>query len=143
MKNMRYILGGAALIGLPLTLQAQEQTQDTTLVRTVVVEQEYNPDIMDASKINVLPQIEVPVVTKKAVEYNETLMPATQIPATTMQPYTGIETLAKAKGGYARLGCNPIPALRLWLKPREDMHVWDTAIIIISTCCVIIAPVQA
>lgn len=104
MKNMRYILGGAALIGLPLTLQAQEQTQDTTLVRTVVVEQEYNPDIMDASKINVLPQIEVPVVTKKAVEYNETLMPATQIPATTMQPYTGIETLAKAKGGYARLG---------------------------------------
>ena len=111
MKNMRYILGGAALIGLPLTLQAQEQTQDTTLVRTVVVEQEYNPDIMDASKINVLPQIEVPVVTKKAVEYNETLMPATQIPATTMQP-----------------------ALRLWLKPREDMHVWDTAIIIISTC---------
>ena len=70
MKNMRYILGGAALIGLPLTLQAQEQTQDTTLVRTVVVEQEYNPDIMDASKINVLPQIEVPAVTKKAVDYN-------------------------------------------------------------------------
>ena len=30
MKNMRYILGGAALIGLPLTLQAQEQTQDPT-----------------------------------------------------------------------------------------------------------------
>ena len=37
MKNMRYILGGAALIGLPLTLQAQEQTQATTLVRTMVV----------------------------------------------------------------------------------------------------------
>lgn len=104
MKNMRYILGGAVLIGLPLTLQAQEQTQDTALVRTVVVEQEYNPNIMDASKINVLPQIEVPVVTKKAVEYNETPMPTAQIPVTTMQPYTGIETLTKAKGGYARLG---------------------------------------
>lgn len=91
-------------MGLPLALQAQNQTQDTTLVRTVVVEQEYNPDIMDASKINVLPQVEVPVVSKKAVEYNETLKPATEIPATTMQSYTGIESLDKAKGGYARLG---------------------------------------
>lgn len=104
MKNIRYILGGMALMGLPLALQAQNQTQDTTLVRTVVVEQEYNPDIMDASKINVLPQVEVPVVSKKAVEYNETLKPATEIPATTMQSYTGIESLDKAKGGYARLG---------------------------------------
>ena len=49
MKNMRYILGGAALIGLPLTLQAQKQTQDTTLVRTVVVEHDYNHDFMYAS----------------------------------------------------------------------------------------------
>lgn len=104
MKNIRYILGGMALMGLPLALQAQNQIQDTTLVRTVVVEQEYNPDIMDASKINVLPQVEVPVVSKKAVEYNETLKPATEIPATTMQSYTGIESLDKAKGGYARLG---------------------------------------
>lgn len=104
MKNIRYILGGMALMGLPLALQAQNQTQDTTLVRTVVVEQEYNPDIMDASKINVLPQVEVPVVSKKAVEYNETLKPATEIPSTTMQSYTGIESLDKAKGGYARLG---------------------------------------
>lgn len=32
--------------------------KDTTLNRTVVVEQEYNPDINDAIKINILPAIE-------------------------------------------------------------------------------------
>ena len=33
--------------------------------RTVVVEQEYNPDIMDASKVNVLPKVEEPTVSRK------------------------------------------------------------------------------
>ena len=72
--------------------------------RTVVVEQEYNPDIMDASKVNVLPKVEPPTVSKKAVEYDATLMPATHIPAGIMQAYTGKETQAKALPGYVRLG---------------------------------------
>ena len=38
------------------------------MTRTVVVEQEYNPDIMDASKVNVLPKVEEPTVSKKEVE---------------------------------------------------------------------------
>ena len=66
------------LLALPLHLQAQTQAKDTTLTRTVVVEQEYDPDIMDASKVNVLPRIEEPTVSKKAVEYNETLQPASR-----------------------------------------------------------------
>lgn len=44
------------LVSLSLGAQAQTQPQDTTMNRTVVVEQEYNPDIMDASKVNVLPR---------------------------------------------------------------------------------------
>ena len=43
--------------------------QDSTLNRTVVVENEYNPNIMDASKINVLPKVEEPAVMKKGIEY--------------------------------------------------------------------------
>ena len=35
---------------------AQEQA-DTTLNRTVVVENQYNPEVMDAFKINVLPEV--------------------------------------------------------------------------------------
>lgn len=92
------------LAALPVALQAQEQKKDTTLVRTVVVEQEYNPDIMDATKVNVLPRVEPPAVSKKAVAYDEKLMPATRIPAGLMQPYTGQEAQEKATAGYARLG---------------------------------------
>lgn len=84
--------------------QAQEQAKDTTVNRTVVVEQEYAPDIADAPKINVVPQVTPPTVSKKAVEYDATLKPATQIPATTMQAYTGQETQPKATPGYVRLG---------------------------------------
>lgn len=84
--------------------QAQEQAKDTTVNRTVVVEQEYAPDIADAPKINVVPQVTPPTVSKKAVEYDATLKPATQIPATTMQAYTGQENQPKATPGYVRLG---------------------------------------
>ena len=104
MKKIQYILGGMALIAFPIAAQAQTQVKDTTVNRTVVVEQEYNPDIMDASKVNVLPKVEPPTVSKKEVEYDATLAPAAAIPATTMQAYTGIETQAKALPGYVRLG---------------------------------------
>ena len=40
-----------------LPLSAAYAQQDSTLNRTVVVENEYNPHIMDASKINVLPKV--------------------------------------------------------------------------------------
>ena len=56
MKKIQYILAGTMLVSLSLGAQAQTQPQDTTMNRTVVVEQEYNPDIMDASKVNVLPR---------------------------------------------------------------------------------------
>ena len=55
MKKIQYILAGTMLVSLSLGAQAQTQPQDTTMNRTVVVEQEYNPDIMDASKVNVFP----------------------------------------------------------------------------------------
>ena len=54
MKKIQYILAGTMLVSLSLGAQAQTQPQDTTMNRTVVVEQEYNPDIMDASKVNCL-----------------------------------------------------------------------------------------
>ena len=101
---IKYILGVIALIALPLGAQAQKQAKDSTMNRTVVVEQEYNPDIMDASKVNVLPKVEPPTVSKKEVEYDATLVPAGEIPATVMQAYTGKETQQKALPGYVRLG---------------------------------------
>ena len=91
MKRAFYIIGGLTLaISIPSALQAQTtQPKDTTMNRTVVVEQEYNPDIMDASKVNVLPKVEEPTVSKKNVEYATTFFPATSVPAGLMRPYTG------------------------------------------------------
>lgn len=44
---------------------------------------------MDASKVNVLPKVEEPTVSKKNVEYATTFFPATSVPAGLMRPYTG------------------------------------------------------
>ena len=48
---------------LPLGIHAQQQAKDSTVTRTVVLEQEYNPDILDASKLNVLPKVEPPTAS--------------------------------------------------------------------------------
>ena len=49
--------------------------QDTTVNRTVIVENEYNPTVMDASKINVMPQMSEPKATKKNINYATSLRP--------------------------------------------------------------------
>ena len=101
-----FIVGSLTLaMLLPTGLQAQTTAKkDTTMNRTVVVEQEYNPDILDASKVNVLPKVEAPTVSKKEVEYATTLFPATSIPAGLMTPYTGKEIQSGMKPGYVRAG---------------------------------------
>lgn len=106
MKRTLYIAGGLSLAFLmPFNLQAQNtQPKDTTMNRTVVVEQEYNPDILDASKVNVLPKVEEPTVSKKEVEYATTFFPATSIPADLMRPYVGTEVQPGSKPGYIRAG---------------------------------------
>lgn len=105
MKRSLYIAGGFTLAFLiPLNLQAQTQPKDTTMNRTVVVEQEYNPDIIDASKVNVLPKVEEPTVSKKEVEYATTFFPATSLPFDLMRPYTGKEIQPGSNPGYVRAG---------------------------------------
>ena len=61
-------------IGMLPVMVINAQQQDTTLVRTVVVENQYNPIVMDASKINVLPKVEEPTVPKTHIDY-ATLIP--------------------------------------------------------------------
>lgn len=104
MKKFLHICGVVAMVVLPLSAQAQTQYKDSTLNRTVVVEQEYNPYIMDASKVNVMPKLTPPSTTPKSVEYDESLSPAQEIPSTTMQAYTATEDKEEIRNGYVRLG---------------------------------------
>lgn len=99
---MQYTL--AALLLLPAALAAQTQNPDTTLNRTVVVEQEYAPLIRDAAKVNVLPRVDEPQVTPRQVEYDITLAPATQIPRDTLQAFAADEVPVRATPGYVRAG---------------------------------------
>ena len=89
---------------LPSVVVAQEQVNDTTLNRTVVVEQEYAPEIERASKINVLPKVEIPTAVKRELEYAAEPVAAQSVPASTMAPYAGKEEAAKAVPGYLRVG---------------------------------------
>lgn len=102
MKFNYYIMLGALLISAPF--KAQEQTKDSTLLRTVVVEQEYNPTVMDAAKLNVVPPIEEPQVTKKEVIYDSTFSPSYTFPQASIEPYMGKEVFKKGYPGYFRLG---------------------------------------
>lgn len=106
MKRNYITLVAIALIALPTWGQKkqQAQTKDSTVNRTVMVEQDYTPDIMDASKVNVLPKVTEPTVSKKEVEYATTWTPSLHIPITAMQAYTGKETPSTTLPGYVRLG---------------------------------------
>lgn len=67
----RYIVWGTSLLCAAMT-ESMAQTaapKDSALNRIVVVENQYNPDIMNASKVNVLPAIEEPQATPKAINY--------------------------------------------------------------------------
>lgn len=114
--NRIYLLGGAMtlLAALPTSsLQAQSHAKDTTMNRTVVVEQQYNPDIMDAQKVNVLPTVKEFTSTPNEVEYDKNAAPATVLPGTAMAAYAGEERQNLAKQGYIRAGYGNIGNLDL------------------------------
>lgn len=97
-KNM--ILGAALLPMIPAA--AQQHAKDSTLNRTVVVENQYNPEVMDAFKVNVLPQIEEPAVAKQHIDYAETQRPLMTWSTTPMEPITRSLTQTVAPRGYIR-----------------------------------------
>ncbi len=104
MKRNHYILTGIFCLAFPIVVQAQTQPADSTLKRTVVVEQEYNPDIMDASKINILPPVEEPTVSRKEVEYDASMKPTTSLQSAPMGAYTAEEEQQRYMPGYVRAG---------------------------------------
>ncbi|MCD8262250.1 MAG: hypothetical protein LUD15_12905, partial [Bacteroides sp.] len=90
---------------LTLSVSAQEVLPDSTLIRTVVVEQEYNPEIMDASKIHILPQMQEPALDKSEVVYTTSSSPLIAAGAgEVIRPFTMMEQRQKVKPGYLRLG---------------------------------------
>ena len=99
MKKIAIIAG----MGL-MSLAAAHAQQDSTLNRTVVVENQYNPTVMDASKINVLPKVEEPVVPKMHIDYATSLRLVSAWSHQTMAPIVREGGKDAAYRGYLRAG---------------------------------------
>ena len=93
-----------ASMGMCAFLATYAQQQDTTLVRTVVVENQYNPTVMDASKINVLPKVEEPTVPKAHIDYANSVRPVAGWANQSMNPIVRDWTPDAAYRGYLRGG---------------------------------------
>ena len=91
-------------IGMLSLMVANAQQQDTTFVRTVVVENEYNPTVMDASKINVLPKVEEPTVPKTHIDYANSIRPISAWNYQAMQPIVNEWKPDPAYRGYLCAG---------------------------------------
>ena len=93
-----------ASMGMCAFLATYAQQQDTTLVRTVVVENQYNPTVMDASKINVLPKVEEPTVPKANIDYATSIRPVAGWANQSMSPIVREWKPDAAYRGYLRAG---------------------------------------
>lgn len=102
----RYIIMACACSGFGVIpgVYAQQNQNDSTLNRTVVVENQFNPEVMDASKINVLPKMEEPAVEKKLIDYATTTHLVTGWEDVAMQPMVREWQQSKTPRGYFRAG---------------------------------------
>lgn len=83
-------------------LYAQKHDKDTTLNRTIVVENTYNPEVMDAFKVNVLPKIEEPTAAKKEIDYATAARPLTTWTFVPMNAITPDSKQPNQPKGYFR-----------------------------------------
>ncbi|MDR1601031.1 MAG: TonB-dependent receptor [Tannerella sp.] len=82
-------------------IQAQEQ-----LTREMTLEREYDPTVQDASKINRLPEVKEPAVTKRPIDYSPFTSPADPPGELTVLPPGNIltETVHNKRRGYFHFG---------------------------------------
>lgn len=105
MKIHYYILAAAVAAGYAADAQAQNAAkQDTTMNKVMVIENEYIPQISEAQKINVVPEVKAPQVKAKKVEYATASSPSQNIPTGTMSPIVGKESQPESAMGYLRVG---------------------------------------
>ena len=120
---MRYISTILICAGLwPVsTICAQKGAEkDSTLNRTVVVENEYNPEVMDAFKVNVMPEVEEPAAPKQAIQYATDRHPLGAWKVTPMEAMSREWAQKGADRGYVRLAYGNLNNVDL-----KGSYLWD------------------
>ena len=72
--NKIIILTGIILLSSFVFVNAQQQ--DEKLTREMTLEREFDPTIQDANKINRLPEVREPAITRRTIEYSPFTIPA-------------------------------------------------------------------
>ncbi|OUO54996.1 TonB-dependent receptor [Parabacteroides sp. An277] len=102
--NYQKVLCVAVLLGSAVTVSAQEKKKD--LNREMTLEREYDPTVQDANKVNTLPEIKEPEVTKRTIDYSPFTLPTDPEKQITVLPSGNIMTQldANKRRGYLHLG---------------------------------------
>lgn len=99
---------------------AEGSGKDSTLNRTVVVENEYNPEVMDAFKVNVMPEVEEPAAPKQAIQYATERHPLGAWKVTPMESMPRELAQKGADRGYVRLAYGNLNNVDL-----RGSYLWD------------------
>ena len=85
---------------------AHAQTQDEKLTREMTLEREYDPTVQDANKVNRLPELKEPEVTRRTIEYSPFTIPANPEKHIYILPSGDImtEIPVNQRRGYLHLG---------------------------------------
>ena len=108
---------------------AQKSANDSVLNRTVVVENQYNPEVMDAFKINVLPDVEEPAVAKQEIDYamqGRTLWQWKLEPMAAMLPESVQDKASRGyvRAAYGNLNNADVKGSYLWnVSSRDELGV--------------------
>ena len=101
--NKIKILTGIILLGSFVFVHAQ---QDDRLSREMTLEREYDPTIQDANKVNRLPEVREPEITKRTIEYSPFTVPMNPEKAFIVLPSGDIMTALSEnkRRGYFHFG---------------------------------------
>lgn len=120
MKYISTILICAGLWPVSTICAQKGAEKDSTLNRTVVVENQYNPEVMDAFKVNVMPEVEEPAAPKQAIQYATDRHPLGAWKATPMEAMSREWAQKGADRGYVRLAYGNLNNVDL-----KGSYLWD------------------
>jgi len=122
MRANKILLAAAILAGVSISVRAQEP--ENRLNREMTLEREYDPTVQDASKVNRLPEVKEPEVTKRPIDYSPFTLPADPEKAFTLLPSGNIRTEIpyNRRRGYFHFG----GGMFMNLNGDAGYHILDT-----------------
>ncbi|WP_286007999.1 hypothetical protein [Barnesiella viscericola] len=115
---------------VPFVLSAQESAD--SLRREVTIEKDFTPIVRDASKINTLPEVEAPTVTRQSIQYSDWTVPAPLEARAVLLPPGGFGDPAREnlKRGYFDFGLGNYwnmagnAGYRILQSEKDQLGVW-------------------